>query len=477
MPKLAAAPLFVLASLAVAGCMNDPDLVQDADCERSFLLVVPAPTSDTVALYEMNNGNYSRVVAITFTTPDQAESGEQSLPGPEIRVMEGCTVHLQVRNDNALEHTLHLHGGLVPWEMDGVDFLTQMPIDPGQTFNYTFPDMKSGTYWYHCHMDGAHHIDLGMYGAFIVEERDPPTPADREYVLLLDEMDNCHVHGNADPVDPRTSEQSGAIFAMNSCAQRFLQDFLAQNRATTAGSGSVPPEVRAVACPPLAPAPGDSYDVQRAKMQAAAAMGCEGVHEHGVPPPQQNPRTWWPETLPVYAPLYNTYLVNGKAFPDTPVLAVKEGETVRIRLINAGNQEHAFHLHGHSFRVAYRDGYPLGTAAFDADTLSISPGERYDLFVEANNPGLWMIHDQNGLATMNDYQHPGGMMTCFAYDGFSRHGSEPVDAFAMQRALDCNTAAMAMLEHGHAPARTPATATGTHAATHRPTPLGVAPAG
>jgi len=81
--------------------------------------------------------------------------------------------------------------------------------------------------------------------------------------------------------------------------------------------------------------------------------------------------------------------------------------------------------------------------------LSIGPGERYDVFVNANNPGLWMIHDQNGLATMNDDQHPGGMMTCLAYDGFSLHGSPPVKAFEMTRALDCNTAALAILGHHH----------------------------
>jgi len=148
--------------------------------------------------------------------------------------------------------------------------------------------------------------------------------------------------------------------------------------------------------------------------------------------------------MPVYAPVYNTFLINGKAFPDTPVLAAKEGETVRIRLINAGNQWHAFHVHGHTLHVDYRDGYPLGTAAFKVDTLSIGPGERYDFFLELDNPGWWMLHDQNGLAMMNDDQHPGGMQTCLAYDGF-----KGVDAFAMTRALDCNNAALAAMGHGH----------------------------
>ncbi len=83
------------------------------------------------------------------------------------------------------------------------------------------------------------------------------------------------------------------------------------------------------------------------------------------------------------------------------------------------------------------------------DTLSIAPGERYDYIMEMDNPGIWMVHDQMGQSTMNDDVHPGGMMACFAYDGF-----EGLDAFAMERSLDCSTEAVKILEahgeeHGH----------------------------
>jgi len=376
MRTLAVIPALLVASMALGGCSNTPTSAPDlTKCDRNFTLIVPAATSKTIELYELNNGNYSKVVAITFVADD---SDPMKLPNPEIRVKEGCTVHLRVQNNNPLEHTFHLHGGLIPWQDDGVDYLTQLPIMPGQSYNYTFPNLKAGTYWYHCHMDGAHHIDLGMYGAFIVEERVPPVHADREYVLMLDEMDNCHVHGNADPINPQTSEQSGAVFEKNACAQRFLQDYLAQNRIATVAAGTASPYTNSTVCPALAPAPGDTPQEATAKSQARAALGCGGAHEHSTPPVQQNPRVWWPETLPVYVPVYNTYLINGHAFPDTPVLAVKQGEMLRLRIINAGNEMHAFHLHGHTLHVAYRDGYPLGTAAFDAEqqpsTLDLGSG-------------------------------------------------------------------------------------------------------
>jgi FtsP/CotA-like multicopper oxidase with cupredoxin domain len=86
------------------------------------------------------------------------------------------------------------------------------------------------------------------------------------------------------------------------------------------------------------------------------------------------------------------FTINGHGFPATvPVLAAV-GETVLIRFMNEGVMMHPWHLHGYRMRVVARDGYPLGTAAFDCDTLGVNPGERYDVLVTAERPGLWAFH-------------------------------------------------------------------------------------
>jgi manganese oxidase len=435
-PRLLVAAM--AAVVALGGCMDSPpEGKANAPRTHEFDLYVHPNASDTVPLYEKNDGNQSRAVAITFKA---APDDPQALPGPEIRVKEGDTVILRVHNLNGLMHTLHLHGGLIPWEEDGADWLTQKPIPQGETHTYTFRDLKAGTYWYHCHVDAQHHIDFGMYGALIVEERDPEVEYDRDYTVFLDEYDNCHVHGNTDPLTQQ--EMSPDVSTQSDCYYRFLLDNLAQNRlVTTTGQttgGAVPPQAKEQVCPVLLQAPPSA-----AREQALVAAGCRQAHDHGTPPPQQQPRTWWPDTSPVYNPVYNTFLINGRAFPDTPVFPVREGETVKFRLINAGNLVHTWHPHGHTMLVTHKDGYPL-PAPYQADTLAIAPGERYDFVMEMDNPGLWMVHDQMGQYTANDHQNPGGMTACIAYDGF-----RGVEAFMMKRSLDCNTEAMKILGDEH----------------------------
>ncbi len=70
--------------------------------------------------------------------------------------------------------------------MDGVPHLTQRPIAPGESFVYEFEVRDAGTYWYHPHQRSFEQVGRGLYGALIVEERQP-IEVDRDLTWVLDD--------------------------------------------------------------------------------------------------------------------------------------------------------------------------------------------------------------------------------------------------------------------------------------------------
>lgn len=108
------------------------------------------------------------------------------------------------------------------------------------------------------------------------------------------------------------------------------------------------------------------------------------------------------------SPTYNYFTVNGKAGKSIPDMVIKDGEIARIRVINAGFESHALHLHGTHFVITHKDGYQVPLPQ-RADTLNIAPGETYDLLVKGRD-GTWPWHDHNSLAVTDAGVYPGGMV-------------------------------------------------------------------
>lgn len=116
--------------------------------------------------------------------------------------------------------------------------------------------------------------------------------------------------------------------------------------------------------------------------------------------------------------VFDYFTLNGKAFPDTQPIRVKQGDVVRLRFFGAGEEIHSIHIHGHVFQLAFKDGHAL-PAPIKADTFLIGPGERYDVILEADNPGRWMIHDHVDSHTVNGERPHGGVMTVIEYEEIS----------------------------------------------------------
>ena len=109
------------------------------------------------------------------------------MPGPTIQVTEGDRIRIVLHNKLPEETTLHLHGLELPIAMDGIQFLTQDPIEPGGTFAYEMTVHQTGTFFYHPHYPMQEAI--GMVGLLIIHPKKAYTPVvDQDFALIAQEF-------------------------------------------------------------------------------------------------------------------------------------------------------------------------------------------------------------------------------------------------------------------------------------------------
>lgn len=262
-------------------------------------------------------------------------------PGPEIRVTEGDTLRVTVKNRLQEGTTIHWHGVPLVNPMDGVPDVTQPAIKPGQDFVYEFVAPAAGTYLYHSH--AGLQLDRGLYGPLIIEPAKETMKYDQEFVLVLDDwLDGLPGIGTPEKAMKQLIAGGDRMGNMN-----------ANNGGGMGGMDGMN------------------------GMDAMPGMsGMDGM-------PKQTP----PDLL------YPLYLMNGKG-GDAPLeLSVKKGDKARIRIINASASSiYRVALQGHRLTVTHTDGQPVEPVEVDA--LRIGMGERYDVLVSANNPGLWQLAAQ-----------------------------------------------------------------------------------
>jgi FtsP/CotA-like multicopper oxidase with cupredoxin domain len=115
--------------------------------------------------------------------------------------------------------------------------------------------------------------------------------------------------------------------------------------------------------------------------------------------------------MPMAALEPNYFTINGKAFPATETINVRLGQRVQLRLASIGQFNHSMHLHGMPFQITATDGYPVPEAArLTKDTVSVDPGERYDIEFVATEPGQWILHCHITHHTTNDGADSGGLL-------------------------------------------------------------------
>ncbi|MCK9530642.1 MAG: multicopper oxidase family protein [Gammaproteobacteria bacterium] len=272
-------------------------------------------------------------VEVASGQPYKAWLYNGELPGPAIRVKEGERLVVTVENRLPSGTTVHWHGIPVPNAMDGVPGLTQEPIAPGERFIYEFTAAPAGSYIYHSHV--GLQLDRGLYGPLIIEEKTPHISYDREYTLVLDD----YLPGPPSP----------------------LEELASRGEGTGMGPGMMGPGMMG---------PG---------MMGPGMMGpgMMGPGMHGM---------MGGFIVPPYAGL----LINGRLPSDAPAFEVRQGERIRLRLLNpAGATTFHFAVAGHRLTITHADGQPVEPSEVDA--LFIGMGERYDVLVQASNPGVWFM--------------------------------------------------------------------------------------
>lgn len=261
-----------------------------------------------------------------------------TLPGPLLRFREGKKLTLRVKNMLEEDTSIHWHGLLVPFYMDGVPGVSFPGIKPGETFTYEYSVPQSGTYWYHSH--SGLQEQSGHYGPLIIDPAGAdPVQYDREYVLVLSDWLFQHPH----KVFAKLKKNS-EVFNFQ---ERTFPDFI--DDAGDMGIGGV---------------------IKDRSMWAQMRMSATDISD---------------VTGAVY-----TYLINGHSTADNWSAIYEVGERVRLRIINASAMTiFNFRIPGLPMTVVAADG--LNVQPVEIDEFQIGVAETYDVIVEPNRERAFPI--------------------------------------------------------------------------------------
>lgn len=291
------------------------------------------PATDTGSAPELHGPHVELVIAesvVNFTGKQRnATTINGSIPAPTLRFKEGDDVTIRVTNHLPVRTSLHWHGILLPYQMDGVPGLSFQGIDPGQTFIYRFRLRQSGTYWYHSH-SGFQEM-TGMYGALIVEPREGNhVAADREHIVLLSDWTDD------DPMAVfRKLKVQGDLYNLNQpTVGRLLKDISNDGVAEAISRRQMWNQMRM--------SPSDLADLSSATL---------------------------------------TYLMNGTTPAGNWSAKFNRGESVLLRIINgSSNTFYDFRIPDVKMTVVASDGLPVEPVT--VDEFRFGPGETYDVIIK-----------------------------------------------------------------------------------------------
>ena len=278
------------------------------------------------------DGRASRAIGINGT-----------VPAPLVRLRQGQNARLTVINDLDVDSSIHWHGLLLPFQMDGVPGVSFPGIKPRSSFVYEFPVIQSGTYWYHSH--SGLQEQLGHYGPIVIDpDGSDPIGYDREHVVVLSD------HSELSPE---------AIFRK----LKVNPGHFNMQRQTLAGllAGKDQPLKERLDWGKMRMDPADIADV--------------------------NGSTY-------------TFLVNGHGPKDNWTALFTPGERVRLRIINASAMS-IFNVRIPGLKMAVVQADGLNVRPVTVDEFQIAVAETYDVIVMPTEDRAYTLiaeaNDRSGL--------------------------------------------------------------------------------
>ncbi|WP_201594541.1 copper resistance system multicopper oxidase [Psychrobacter fulvigenes] len=252
-----------------------------------------------------------------------------SLPAPTLKMREGDTVVIRVHNQMNESTSIHWHGLLVPFEMDGVPGISFDGIPANSTFTYKFTLKQSGTYWYHSHT--GFQEQTGMRGAIVIEPKGRERhPIEEDHVILLSDWTHRDPHNLVKLLKQRADFDNYHLPDF----KKLLSDIAATDLKAAFDKRKMWNQMRMM--------PTDFTDLSGEKTF--------------------------------------TYLMNGKTTAANWTQLVKAGQPVKLRFIN-GSAQTIFDVRipGLKMKVVATDG--IDVSPVDIDDFRIGVAETYDVIV------------------------------------------------------------------------------------------------
>jgi CopA family copper-resistance protein len=264
-----------------------------------------------------------------------------TIPAPLIRLREGQNVRLIVDNRLNEDTSIHWHGLIVPFQMDGVPGISFPGIRARSTFTYEFPLRQSGTYWYHSHSGLQEQI--GHYGPMIIDPAGAePVAFDREHVIVLSDWSFLHPHR----IFSRLKQEGG---------------FFNRRRETLLGQRS------------------ESLSREDRQMFARMRMDPSDISD---------------VTEAAY-----TLLINGHSPRENWTGLFRPGERVRLRIINAAAQTtFNFRIPGLRMTLMATDG--INMRPVEIEEFQIGNAETYDFLVEPEDRAYTIVAESIDRSAM-----------------------------------------------------------------------------